>query len=613
MRLSPTLLRRILPGLAALLLALLLAPAGRAQFEVSASVDQSELGAGEMLLLTLEVEGDLSGLESPQPPSTRNLALLQNTPQRRVEMRVVNGKRTERLTLQWTYQPLGTGSARIGPIDVTTDFGSIQTAPIVVRVVPQAQRPPLTATAPRYGGASRLPPLAAPESGMEVRAEVSTDAPYVGQQVVVDYVLVYDPERFRPQESQLLGAWEAGGLWREEMDVPYTLSIPRRNAAGTRLEVTIKRLAVFPARSGPLQIEPLALEVGGRRPIAPNGYGGGSLFDALLGRSSRYAEERVEMPAVALDARPLPDGAPPSFSGAVGRFQLEAELDPQRVSTDVPARLQVKVSGNGNVALLDSPEVPLPDGVTRYDIDEERRLYRGEEPLLGEKFFFHEIAADYAGTFSFPIEWSYFDPAEEAYRTLRAAPTLRVVGAAKPRPEAEAPPAEAALPAVTWERERAVRPLHRRPWVWASLGLPLLALLGLVGARRAADHRADRSPAARRRRAPAAARAALGEARTALLHDGRAGAARLDAAVRQFLHDRFGLAPGLPRPAIDQALVRLGVDAETRSRLLALLAACEDAQFAPGRGPATPALVDDAGDLLAVLDQTPAPDRPALP
>ena len=605
--------RTSLIGLAALLLTVLLAPAGRAQLKASAEVDRYTIGAGEMLLLTLEIEGDLSGLDAPQPPATRNLALVDATPQRRVELRIANGKRTERLTLQWTYQPLGTGSARLGPIRVSGDGGAFSTDPITVNVVAQAQRPPLTATTPRYGSPSQLPPLAAPESGMEVRAEASTTAPYVGQQVVVDYVLVYDPTRFQPQESQLLGAWEAGGLWREEMDVPYGLSIPRTNAEGTRREVTIKRIAVFPARAGTLQIEPIALEVGGRRQGAGGGFGGGGLFDALLGRRSRYVEERVEMPAVTLDARPLPGGAPPSFTGAVGHFQMTADLDPQQVADGAPVRLEIDVRGTGNVALLDSPEVPLPDGVTRYDIDEERRTFRGAAPLNGQKRFTHQLAAEYAGTFPLPVEWSYFDPDADAYRTLRAEPTLRVVGAAAPRAEAEAPEAEQALPEVAWEKARAVRPLHRRPWVWAGLGLPLLALLGLVAARRVADHRADASPTARRRRAPAAARAALDAARTTLLHDARAGTAQLDAAVRQFLHDRFGLAPGLPRPALDAALATRGVDADARARLLALLAACEDTQFAPGHRPATPALVDDAADLLAALDQTPAPDRPALP
>ena len=426
----------------------------------------------------------------------------------------------------------------------------------------------------------------------------------------MDYILVYDPERFQPQESQLLGAWEASGLWREEMNVPYSQSVPRPNAARTRYEVTIKRLAVFPARSGELQIEPLALEVGGRQ-TGSAGRGGGSLFDRLLGRGARYVQKRVEMPAVRLNARALPGGAPPSFAGAVGRFRMKADLEPAQAATGEPIRLQIDVSGTGNVALLSSPDVPLPDGLTRYDVDEERRTFRGAAPLNGQKIFTHQLAADYAGTFPLRVEWSYFDPATERYETLRAAPRLQVVGAAAPRPETAALPSDEALPAVSWEKAMSARPLHRRVWVWASLGLPVLALLGLVGARRLADLRADASPAARRRRAPATARAALADARTALLRDARAGTAKLEAALRRFLLDRFGLAPGLPRPALGAALAERHVDAETRRRLLALLATCEDAQFAPGRRAVTPALIDEAADVLAALDRAPSALSPA--
>ena len=589
----------------ALLVLLASAAGAQAQLSASASVDRTTLGAGEMLLLTLEVEGDLSGLREPEPPPTRNLALVQTTPQRRVELRIVDGRRTERTTLQWTYQPLGVGRARLGPIQVTADLGTVRTDPIRVQVVPQAQRPPTTATTPPYGSSSgsigSLPSLVAPESGLEVRTEVSSGRPYVGEQVVVDYVLVYDPERFQPQESQLLGAWEAAGLWREEMDVPYGLSVPRPNAARTRYEVTIKRLAVFPARSGPLQIDPIALEVGGRRTV-PSGGIGSSIFDLLRGRNTRFAEVRVEMPAVELEARPLPDGAPDSFAGAVGQYRMLADLDPAEAQDGEAVALRVDLRGTGNAALLEGPAVPLPDGLTRYDVDEDRRIFRGIAPLNGQKIFTHQLAAEYAGTYPLPIEWSYFDPQTARYETLRAEPTLRVVGPAAARPEAAAVSPPEALPSVTWERQSAARPLHQSPWVWTGLALPLLALAGLVGARRLADHRADGSPEARRRRAPAAARTALARSRTALLRDARAGTALLDQTLRDFLHDRFGLARSLPRPVLDRALASRRVDGETRRRLLALLAACEDAQFAPGRRPATPALVDEAADVIAALD-----------
>src|SRR5205823_13390231 len=71
-----------------------------------------------------------------------------------------------------------------------------------------------------------------------------------------------------------------------------------------------------------------------------------------------FAERRdikVKSEPVALQIKPLPPGAPPAFSGAVGNFTIAAAADPKKVQIGDPITITAKISGRGNFDRVSTP------------------------------------------------------------------------------------------------------------------------------------------------------------------------------------------------------------------------------------------------------------------
>src|SRR5690606_15356424 len=104
-------------------------------------------------------------------------------------------------------------------------------------------------------------------------------------------------------------AGEAQGFWREELDVD-SRPIPRSVIEnGLRYNmITLKRVAVFPTRSGILSIEPLRIQT---EAYVPNDRG--NPFERFFSMRSQYEPVDLASPAVTIDVQPLPGGAPAGF------------------------------------------------------------------------------------------------------------------------------------------------------------------------------------------------------------------------------------------------------------------------------------------------------------
>ncbi len=358
----------------ALLMLLALASGARAQVSASAYADRTVLSEGETLTYTLEVTGvDDLGTVTPPVPSS-HLQLVSQTPS--FQRRSTFGTQT-RLALGWRYRAVASGAAQLGGMSFsaagrvfTTDRILIDVTRGTSRQGPSRQRPnaPLAPS-----------PQAAPLGrDLFVRAEPRQGQAVVGEQIVVDYVLYFDPERAAPRKALAVGTWDAQGFWREEMDVPTADTYPSPvNVGGRAMQrVTIRRLALFPARSGALELAPMDFDVEVREndtsdPFAP-------FFSPFR---SRRSDRKVTAPAADIAVVPLPPGAPDGFSGAVGTFEMSARAQPLAVAPGDPVELVVTLRGTGNAATLAAPAIDMPANVDAYDPASERSTDTARSPL----------------------------------------------------------------------------------------------------------------------------------------------------------------------------------------------------------------------------------------
>ena len=156
----------------------------------------------------------------------------------------------------------------------------------------------------------------------------------------------------------------------------------------------------------------------------------GDPFD-LLGRKRVFRPMKAVGSPVNFEIRPFPKtGRPKGFSGTVGSgFEIATSLNRTRVRSGDPLTLQVDIRGQGNIRAISLPNLKTFFPATAFDVPDEMAagVHEGDRkqfqvPIRIRQQNVAEIP---------PIEFSWFDPQQQAYRTARSQPIPVEVSAGK--------------------------------------------------------------------------------------------------------------------------------------------------------------------------------------
>jgi hypothetical protein len=254
----------------------------------------------------------------------------------------------------------------------------------------------------------------------------------------------------------------------------------------------------------------------------------------------------LESPGAELAVLPLPEaGRPANFTGAVGRFALDASVDNTRVRAGEPIELRLVVRGEGNFdrvntpGLADSTELKTyPPTISQAD---------------GTKTFVQAVVPQGPGATEIPpVELAYFDPAAGRYATAKShsiavdvqpGRALAATGAGVV-PDAVGGPALAPNEDLDGTPTRSLRPAYTRRGFWlAQLGPigMLAAAASWVGRRRRIS--SDPSHAMRRRARRSLHRLRGGMAIALAADDAMAFFSAARGAIQQRLGALWGVVP----------------------------------------------------------------------
>ncbi len=415
-----------------------------------------------------------------------------------------------------------------------------------------------------------------------LRTVVEPSDPVVGQQVTVT-LLFYT--RVSARNLQPEREISTDGFWVHDLIGPASPppSSRREIVSGVPYDVhVIRHFAAFPLESGDLVLGAPRMTIH---------TGGGFMFGP---RPEQLVREGVP---VTVHVRPLPTPVP--RGAVVGRYTLRAQLDRDTVRTGDAVTLTAVLEGEGNLrdvqlALADIPGLRVHTPRREDDI---RALGVRVGGTLRLEWL---LVAEQPGTYTLPpLTLSVFDPYADRYETLTSAPlTLTVAGAplAPATPDAGVGAADSVPPSVApaapigeirtrSELLRAQLPLSSHPAYWVVLfGMPTLLLLGWgVLAQRARrqqrDQRADKLAAGLVRDRLEAAKRAVKAADVATFYTSVA------AALRAALEGRLGEPVGsLTHAQLGERLVRAGMSADLRKRLVEELEGCDFARFSAEAG-----------------------------
>jgi uncharacterized membrane protein len=117
--------------------------------------------------------------------------------------------------------------------------------------------------------------------------------------------------------------------------------------------------------------------------------------------------------------KPLPGGAPASFSGAVGSFGLSVGVNKTKVKANEAITLKLKINGTGNLKLADHTKLTFPADFESYTPKLSTDIKNTVAGSSGSKTWEYLVIPRHAGTFTIPaVKFAYFDTKAQKYKEL---------------------------------------------------------------------------------------------------------------------------------------------------------------------------------------------------
>lgn len=364
------------------------------RFEASSDARQVVLGGYFEVEFTLH-NGEGSNFN---PPNFRNFEILSGPNENR-RISIINGKRNQSYGLSYTLQPKKIGNYTIGAASVQVDGKTLRTLPFRVEVLKG-----------KNSSASTKQELDEElGEGVFVKAILNKEESKIGEQIVLDYKL-YTSRNIESynvnSESEYPGffAHEVrrfnGRQIQEVIDgVQYTTKL-------------IKKVALFPQQAGLFAIDPLIMNIS----IAVGSSRKRSIFSMPKVTTFKISTDPIE-----IKVNPLPQPAPNSFSGAVGKFEMRTSVNRNQLSTDDAITMRMYINGNGDIKQVQAPELEISDDFEVYNpkVVEESSFENNAE-LSGKKVFEYSILPKKPGKYTINSAFSYYDSDSLDYVTIRS-------------------------------------------------------------------------------------------------------------------------------------------------------------------------------------------------
>ena len=374
------------------------------------SIDRRSVRAGEYVTITVSLEDDFASIVDVRVPA-KNLTV-DARPSVQSEFTWINGESVRRKIFRFRARAGTAGTATVGPLSVTAPNGlRAMLRPVSLQVLPD-----------RAAGSNdpvRLlrELLASGRDPLFIVAEIDKQSAYVGEQVVVTWWL-YNAARV--QQWQIGAIPKLDGFWVEELDVRSARSTQSFVGDYAMEKLPIRRVALFPLRSGITEIGSMEVQANVLRSTDSG------LWEFF--REGRVVETSFASAPLTVDIRAIPAGA---SVAAVGDLSLRCSLPVQE--NGGPVALDATLSGRGNVRSAAAPRFTTPPAGDVQVIDSGVSVDKGKELPAMTRRWKYVIFPATAGTMTVPsLELPIFAPASQARTTLRCEQTTLAVTAAAP-------------------------------------------------------------------------------------------------------------------------------------------------------------------------------------
>ncbi|MEN3323631.1 BatD family protein [Mariniflexile soesokkakense] len=379
-----------------ILLFILVTSMASAQVKFDAKVSKQKLGVNERLRIDFEMNQDGDNFN---PPDFSNFTVV-GGPNQSVSNSWINGVRSFKKTYSYFLAPKGRGNFTIAQATINIGGETYKTVPITVEVT-AAVEIPKDPNNPDYIASENI----------HLVAEISKTNPYLNEAITVVYKLYVSPTIAVDNWNEI-DSPRYNDFWSQNINTQGQ-KVQNGTFKGEDYRfLVLKKVVLYPQKTGKLDIEPLSLDIALRVPTNRR-----DIFGSLL---MTRTNKVVSAGNSTITVKTLPEeGKPLDFSGAVGNFSFE--VLPSKTSLDASESLELKVavSGNGNLKLFKLPKVSLPSSLEVYEPEHKEEVNTSLSGMQGTISDSYTIVPQYKGKYPIPsISFSYFDLKTESYKRL---------------------------------------------------------------------------------------------------------------------------------------------------------------------------------------------------
>jgi hypothetical protein len=391
-----------------------------------ATVSSNPVSVGEKFQISFTLNGDGNNFKAP---SFKGFQVLSG-PGQSSSMVYSNGKTTRSYTLTYILAATAEGTFTISPASVSSNGKTIQSNSIVMKVLPEsAAQKQQKQQAQKQDQSLSQDAKKIIAKNLFIRLSVNKSTVYQGESVRAQYKLYRNPElnlvSLTPKKSPSFN-----GFWTQEFDQKnYNWQWEVVN--GMRFQTAVvKEVILIPQQSGKLTIDPFEWTCVARLQVQNQNRDrrSHSLFDDFFddpffggGRGFKDFENQISSGSSSITVKPLPANKPQSFTGGVGNLKMEAWVDNKKGLTNEPITLKVKISGNGNLKIIDQPVIKFPADFEQYDPKVNDNTTVTSSGISGNITYEYLAIPRNQGKYQLgPVEFTYFDLNSKSYKTIKS-------------------------------------------------------------------------------------------------------------------------------------------------------------------------------------------------
>ena len=380
----------------------------------TASADRTTLSTSDQFEVTYSINANGSRFRAP---SFDGFNILMG-PSQSTSMQFINGSVTQSISFTYVLQPKTEGTFRINAATIEVSGRTVQSNALNIKVVKGS-------TAQSQQGRQQNGNADATEAGNNVffRSTASKSSVFQGEAITITYKLF---TRLNLTSYNVNKLPALNGFWSKDIEMPQQLQFRNEVLDGVSYKsAEIKKMVVFPQRSGTLEIEPIEGEViaqiQSKRRSRSNDPFDAFFNDPFFGGGIQNVKYKIKSSSVKINVKALPAGAPVGYSAAVGKLNMEAFIDKPQTKTNEAVNLKIKISGSGNLQLIDAPKIQFPPDIESYDPKTIDNISITAAGVSGNRIFEFLLIPRHAGEYKIaPIHFSYFDPEKKTYIQLNS-------------------------------------------------------------------------------------------------------------------------------------------------------------------------------------------------